>query len=126
MILGIIMSNGLKGIVAGISLIIWPGLAFASVDTGDSAWILTSTALVLLMTLPGLALFYAGLVQPKNVVSVLMHHFALACLMSVLWVVAGYSLAFNGDGAWIGALSGFMMASISFDSVSGTIPESLF
>ena len=111
--------------IAGAAMVM-PSVAFASVDTGDSAWILTSTALVLFMTLPGLALFYAGLVQPKNVVSVLMHHFALACLMSVLWVVAGYSLAFSGDGAWIGDLSGFMMASISFDSVSGTIPESLF
>ena len=111
--------------IAGAAMVM-PSVAFASVDTGDSAWILTSTALVLFMTLPGLALFYAGLVQPKNVVSVLMHHFALACLMSVLWVVAGYSLAFSGDGAWVGDLSGFMMASISFDSVSGTIPESLF
>ena len=54
------------------------------------------------MTLPGLALFYAGLVQSKNIISVLMHHFAIACLMSVLWVVAGYSLAFSGDGAWFG------------------------
>jgi len=118
--------NLLTQAVMVIAAVLTPSIAFASVDTGDSAWILTSTALVLLMTLPGLALFYAGLVQPKNVVSVLMHHFALACLMSVLWVVAGYSLAFNGDGAWIGDLSGFMMASISFDSLSGTIPESLF
>jgi len=109
-----------------LAAICMPNIAFAAVDTGDSAWILTATALVLFMTLPGLALFYAGLVQPKNVVSVLMHHFALACLMSVLWVVAGYSLAFNGDGPWIGDLSGFMMASVSFDSLSGTIPESLF
>jgi len=109
-----------------LTAICMPNIAFAAVDTGDSAWILTATALVLFMTLPGLALFYAGLVQPKNVVSVLMHHFALACLMSVLWVVAGYSLAFNGDGPWIGDLSGFMMASVSFDSLSGTIPESLF
>ncbi len=74
----------------------------AAIDSGDTAWILTATALVLMMTLPGLALFYAGLVQAKNVVSVLMHHFALACLLSVLWVVAGYSLAFSGDGAWVG------------------------
>ena len=109
-----------------LAAICMPNIAFAAVDTGDSAWILTATALVLFMTLPGLALFYAGLVQPKNVVSVLMHHFALACLMSILWVVAGYSLAFNGDGAWVGDLSGFMMSSISFDSLSGTIPESLF
>ena len=76
-----------------------PALASDAVDTGDTAWILTATALVLFMTLPGLALFYAGLVQAKNVVSVLMHHFALACLMSLLWVIAGYSLAFSGSGA---------------------------
>jgi Amt family ammonium transporter len=107
-------------------LLALPSTAFAAVDTGDSAWILTSTALVLFMTLPGLALFYAGLVQPKNVVSVLMHHFALACLMSVLWVVAGYSLAFSGSGAWVGNLSNFMLANITFDTESGTIPESLF
>ena len=120
------MSNGLKGIVAGLSLIIWPGLAFANVDTGDTAWILTATALVLFMTLPGLALFYAGLVAHKNIVSVLMHHFALACLMSVLWVVIGYSLAFSGDGAYLGDLSNLFMSAITVDSLSGTIPESLF
>ena len=107
-------------------MLIAPATAFAAVDTGDSAWILTSTALVLLMTLPGLALFYAGLVQPKNVVSVLMHHFALACLLSVLWVVAGYSLAFSGSGAWVGDLSNLMLANITFETESGTIPESLF
>ena len=112
--------------MAAIGLIIWPGLAFASVDTGDTAWILTATALVLFMTLPGLALFYAGLVQPKNIVSVLMHHFAIACLMSVLWVVAGYSLAFSGDGAYFGDFGNLFMSAITIDSLSGTIPESLF
>ena len=112
--------------MAAIGLIIWPGLAFASVDTGDTAWILTATALVLFMTLPGLALFYAGLVQPKNIVSVLMHHFAIACLMSVLWVVAGYSLAFSGDGAYLGDLGNLFMSAITIDSLAGTIPESLF
>ena len=110
--------------LAGIMLV--PQMAHAAVDTGDSAWILTSTALVLFMTLPGLALFYAGLVQAKNIVSVLMHHFALACLMSVLWVVAGYSLAFSGSGSWIGNLDNLMMAGITSESLSGTIPESLF
>ena len=120
------MSNAVKGIMAAIGLIIWPGLAFANVDSGDTAWILTATALVLFMTLPGLALFYAGLVQPKNIVSVLMHHFAIACLMSVLWVVAGYSLAFSGDGAYLGDLGNLFMSAITIDSLSGTIPESLF
>ena len=109
-----------------LAAIIIPNFAFAAVDSGDTAWILTSTALVLFMTLPGLALFYAGLVQSKNVVSVLMHHFALACLLSVTWVVAGYSLAFSGDGAWVGDLSNLMMVGIGIDSVSGTIPESVF
>ena len=103
-----------------------PSLAFAAIDTGDSAWITTSTALVLFMTLPGLALFYAGLVQPKNVVSVLMHHFAIACLCSILWVVAGYSIAFSGSGAWFGDLNNMFMSQITMDSLSGTIPESLF
>ena len=112
--------------VLTVLMLIAPATAFAAVDTGDSAWILTSTALVLLMTLPGLALFYAGLVQPKNVVSVLMHHFALACLLSVLWVVAGYSLAFSGSGAWVGDISNLMLANITFETESGTIPESLF
>ena len=106
--------------------VIMPTTAFAAVDNGDTAWILTATALVLFMTLPGLALFYAGLVQSKNVVSVLMHHFAVACLMSVLWVAAGYSLAFSGDGAWVGDLSNLFMGAVTVESVSGTIPESLF
>ena len=106
--------------------VLTPTAAFAAVDSGDTAWILTATALVLLMTLPGLALFYAGLVQSKNVVSVLMHHFAVACLMSVLWVVAGYSLAFSGDGAWFGDLSNLFMGAVTATSESGTIPESLF
>jgi len=106
-----------------------PHTAFANtaaIDSGDTAWILTATALVLMMTLPGLALFYAGLVQAKNVVSVLMHHFALACLLSVLWVVAGYSLAFSGDGAWVGDLGNLFMSGLGFGNVSGSIPESVF
>ncbi len=98
----------------------------AAVDSGDTAWVLTSTALVLFMTLPGLALFYAGLVNSKNVVSVLMQHFALACLVSILWVVMGYSLAFTSGNLWIGDFSNIFMKSIDLNSVSGTIPESLF
>jgi Amt family ammonium transporter len=98
----------------------------AEVDSGDTAWVLTSTALVLFMTLPGLALFYAGLVNSKNVVSVLMQHFALACLVSIIWVVVGYSLAFTPGNLWIGDLSNLFMTSINLDSISGTIPESLF
>ena len=100
--------------------------ADSAIDSGDTAWVLTATALVLLMTLPGLALFYAGLVQSKNIVSVLMHHFAIAALMSILWVIAGYSLAFSGDGAWVGDLANSFMSNITLDSASGTIPESVF
>ena len=100
--------------------------AMAEVNSGDTAWILTSTALVLFMTLPGLALFYAGLVNSKNVVSVLMQHFALACAVSIIWVTIGYSLAFSTGNAWIGDLSNLFMKSITLDSISGTIPESLF
>ena len=115
------------GAAAGlVALSALPALASDGLDTGDTAWILSATALVLFMTLPGLALFYAGLVQAKNVVSVLMHHFAIACLMSVMWVVAGYSLAFSGDGAWFGSLDNMFLAGVGLDSMSGTIPESLF
>ena len=114
------------GLIAA-SLVASPVFAADSaIDSGDTAWILTATALVLLMTLPGLALFYAGLVQSKNIVSVLMHHFAVAALMSVLWVIAGYSLAFSGDGAWVGDLANSFMSNITLDSASGTIPESVF
>jgi len=114
------------GLIAA-SLVASPVFAADSaIDSGDTAWILTATALVLLMTLPGLALFYAGLVQAKNIVSVLMHHFAIAALMSVLWVIAGYSLAFSGDGAWVGDLANSFMSKITLDSASGTIPESVF
>ena len=114
------------GLIAA-SLVASPVFAADSaIDSGDTAWILTATALVLLMTLPGLALFYAGLVQSKNIVSVLMHHFAIAALMSVLWVIAGYSLAFSGDGAWFGDLANSFLSNITLDSASGTIPESVF
>ena len=107
-------------------LIFFSHPALAEVNTGDTAWILTSTALVLFMTLPGLALFYAGLVNSKNIVSVLMQHFALACVVSIIWVTIGYSLAFSTGNAWIGDLSNLFMKSITLDSISGTIPESLF
>ena len=120
------MPHFLYRLFAVFMAVVMPTTAFAAVDSGDTAWILSATALGLFMTLPGLALFYAGLVQSKNVVSVLMHHFAVACLMSVLWVVAGYSLAFSGDGAWVGDLSNLFMGAVTVESVSGTIPESLF
>ncbi len=101
----------------------------AAIDKGDTAWILTSTALVLFMTLPGLALFYAGLVRAKNVLSVLMQCFSIACAVSIVWMIAGYSLALTDGGpvnGFLGGLSRFMFIGLTADSVSGTIPESLF
>lgn len=95
-------------------------------DTGDTAWMLTSTALVLFMTLPGLALFYAGLVRSKNAVSVLMQCFTIACLVSIVWVVYGYSLVFKGDGLFIGDLSAAFLSGVGRDTLAGTIPESVF
>jgi ammonium transporter, Amt family len=95
-------------------------------DSGDTAWMLVSTALVLMMTLPGLALFYGGLVRSRNVLSVLMQCFALCCIVSVLWLAFGYSLAFTGDGSLIGGLSKAWLRGVEVDSVSGTIPETVF
>ncbi|NNE81188.1 MAG: ammonium transporter [Silicimonas sp.] len=93
----------------------------------DTAWIITATALVLFMTLPGLALFYGGLVRSRNVLSVFMHCYAIACLMSVLWFAAGYSIAFGegSSGLW-GGTGKFFLAGVTADSLSGTLPEVLF
>ncbi len=106
-----------------------PQLAFADgLDSGDSGWLLTSTALVLLMTLPGLALFYGGLVRSKNALSVLMQCFAITCIMSIAWMVAGYGLAF-GDGGDLNAYIGggnLFLSSVARDSMSGSIPETVF
>ncbi len=95
-------------------------------NAADTGWILTATALVLLMTLPGLALFYAGLVQAKNVLSVLMHCIAIACLASLLWFGVGYSLAFTEGNAFIGNLDRLFLSGIDRETLSGTLPESLF
>ena len=104
-----------------------PSLALADELSGaDTAWILTSTALVLFMTLPGLALFYGGLVRSKNVLSVLMQCFAIAGLMSLLWLIVGYSLAFGEGGAYLGDFSKVMLAGVGRETLSGDIPESLF
>ena len=116
-----------KKILAALSLMLFtPALFAQELNSGDTSWILTSTALVLFMTLPGLALFYGGLVRSKNVLSVLMQCFAIACLISVCWVVYGYSLAFKGDGQFIGDLSSMFLAGVERDSMAGSIPESLF
>lgn len=95
-------------------------------DAANTAWILTATALVLFMTLPGLALFYGGLVRTKNVLSVLMQCFAIAATASVLWLIAGYSLAFGTGNAWIGDFSRVLLSGVSRETVVGSIPESLF
>ncbi len=96
------------------------------IDSGDTAWMIVATALVLLMTLPGLALLYAGMVRVKNALSVLMQCFAIASLVSVLWVVYGYSLAFDTPGLLVGGFGKAFMAGVTVDSVVGTIPESVF
>ncbi len=99
------------------------------IDTGDTAWLLTSTALVLFMTIPGLSLFYAGLVRSKNVLSVLMQCFTITCLISVLWLVFGYSLAFSDGGtinSWLGGFSNTFLSNVTRSSVSGSIPETVF
>ncbi|WP_089605217.1 ammonium transporter [Acinetobacter piscicola] len=95
-------------------------------DTGDTAWILVSTALVLLMTIPGLALFYGGMVRKKNVLSTMAHSFSAAAIVSIVWVVIGYSLAFGSGNAFIGGLDKVMLSGITTDALSGTIPEILF
>jgi Amt family ammonium transporter len=110
-------------------LALLPGLVQAeeaALNGANTAWILTSTALVLFMTLPGLALFYGGLVRTKNVLSVLMQCFAIAGAASIIWLVFGYSIAFGEGNAWIGDFSKVMMAGVGRDSLSGDIPESLF
>ncbi len=122
--------KGLSAVVLMVLLGLLPSIALADELNGaDTAWILTSTALVLFMTIPGLSLFYAGLVRAKNVLSVLMQCFAITCVVSVLWLVFVYGLAF-GDGGdmnkWIGSLDQLMHGGIARDSMSGTIPETVF
>ncbi len=113
-----------------LSLMFCTPLAHASeLNQGNSGWMLTATALVLFMTIPGLALFYGGLVRSKNVLSVLMQCFAITCGASLLWLVCGYSLAFTDGGAlndWIGGSAQFLLASLSEAALSGSIPESVF
>ena len=98
----------------------------AALDSGDTAWMLTATALVLMMTVPGVALFYCGMVRKKNVLSATMQVFATCCLATLIWIVIGYSLAFSGEGPLIGDLGRFLLNGMTVDSLSGTIPESVF
>ncbi len=98
------------------------------IDAGNTAWLITATALVLFMTLPGLALFYGGLVRAENLLSVLMQCFTIASVVTVLWLLAGYSLTFSGSGAWIGDLKKVLLIGVPRDAVAAgtTIPESVF
>jgi Amt family ammonium transporter len=98
----------------------------ATLNSANTAWVLTSTALVLLMTLPGLALFYGGLVRRKNILSILMQCFAIAGVSSILWFIVGYSLAFGEGNAWIGDFSKVLMVGMTKETLAGDIPESLF
>ncbi|MEK0362043.1 ammonium transporter [Pseudomonas sp. CBC3] len=125
------------GLGALLSLIS-PGIALAqdaTLDSGDTAWMLTATALVLFMTIPGLALFYGGMVRSKNILSVMLQCFAIAGLMSILWMVYGYSLAFDTTGmeagvtnfsSFIGGLDRAFLSGLTPDSLTGTVPESVF
>ena len=115
-----------RAIPAFATLILFPTLVFAEgLDTGDTAWMLVSSALVLLM-LPGLALFYAGMVRAKNVLSTSMHIFAAMAIIGVQWIAFGYSLAFGGSGSFIGGLEHLFLSGITPDSLNGTIPTYVF
>src|SRR6056300_1663715 len=101
-------------------------LADDGLSSGNTAWILTSTALDLFMTIPGLSLFYGGLVRSKNVLSVLMQCFVITCMVSILWLIVGYSLAFDTGNAWVGGLGKMFFAGVSEGSMSVDIPETAF
>lgn len=99
------------------------------IDAADTAWMITATALVLMMTIPGLALFYAGMVRKKNVLATMAQSLMAVALISILWVIYGYSLVFVGDGAWLGTLERFLLSGMTMDGVNAaakTIPEALF
>lgn len=118
--------------IAGLGLLLLASSVFAAdvpVNNGNTAWILTATALVLFMTLPGLALFYGGLVRTKNVLSILMQCFAIAAVVSLMWMVGLYSLTFTDGGSannWLGGLSRVFMAGLGKDNMTGDIPEVVF
>ncbi|MDA1097890.1 MAG: ammonium transporter [Proteobacteria bacterium] len=103
-----------------------PALAADALNSGDTAWMLTSSLLVLLMTVPGVALFYGGMVRKKNVLATIMQSFAVCCMATIIWMVIGYSLAFSGEAPFVGDLGQLFLAGIGVDSMRGTIPESVF
>ncbi|MBS4045526.1 MAG: ammonium transporter [Alphaproteobacteria bacterium] len=123
------------GLVLAALFAMIPSLGFAQAaeapkfDTGDTAWMLTSTALVLMMTIPGLALFYGGMVRKQNVLTIMMQSFAITCLVTILWMVVGYSLVFSEGNAIIGGFGNLFLANVAIDSVNDlakTIPETVF
>ena len=98
-----------------------------TLDTGDTAWMLASTVIVLMMTVPGVALFYAGMVRKRNILATLMQSFTITCLVTVIWMVAGYSLAFsNGGNSWVGNLELAFLNHLTVGAINGTIPDSVF
>jgi Amt family ammonium transporter len=124
-----VLTHGLFITLLALSSFAWAETPTPTLNTGDTAWMLTSTALVLFMTIPGLSLFYGGMVRSKNVLSVLMQCFAITSLATVLWTLFLYSLAFTDGGeynAWIGGLDKVLLSGIKADSLSGTIPEMVF
>jgi Amt family ammonium transporter len=130
-------TNGRAALALPALLVAGPAWA-ANIDSGDTAWMLTSTALVLLMTIPGLALFYAGMVRKKNILATMMQSFIICCLVTVVWMVAGYSLAFSNGGALLGDFSRLLLNGLGAnwdkpfvmgsgaDAVVNTIPETVF
>src|ERR1700754_5063444 len=127
------MTAKLRTILVSAGLVLAPAAAFApdkpKIDSGDTAWMLTSTALVLMMTIPGLALFYGGMVRKKNVLATVMQSFAVTCLVTVLWMVITYSLAFTPGSSVLGGMSRVFLSGMKLDSVQDlakTIPESVF
>ncbi|KJV08253.1 hypothetical protein VZ95_18985, partial [Elstera litoralis] len=119
--------------LAAVALAAAPALAQdaakVEINSGDTAWMLVSTLLVLMMTIPGVALFYGGMVRKMNVLSTVMQSFAITCIVTILWVVIGYSLAFSEGSAFIGGLSNVMLAGVTLESVNSlaaTIPETVF
>ncbi len=131
------MTRTFRRMVAGLGAtgtLLLPFMALAAdekpkIDSGDTAWMLTSTALVLMMTIPGLALFYGGMVRKKNVLTTVMQSFAITCLVSVLWLIIGYSLAFTPGNAAIGGMSKIFLKGVTIDSINElakTIPESVY
>lgn len=120
------------GLVLAALIAMFPSLGFAAdeapkvLNSGDTAWMLTATALVLMMTIPGLALFYGGMVRKQNVLAIMMQCFAITCLMSIIWMVVGYSLAFSPGNAFIGGFGNLFLSGLAVDALSGTIPETVF